>query len=149
MRRWVAMTTEDELRRVTVGEPMRQDGPVLLADPDPGWAAAFEREAARVRTVLGDRVLRLEHVGSTSVPSLPAKPIVDMLLVVADPADEPAWLAPLEAAGGGRPRSRGCSRSGTVCGAIRAIASATRRPSESSPRGTSATSRTTLMRRLA
>jgi GrpB-like predicted nucleotidyltransferase (UPF0157 family) len=44
-------------------------------------------------------VLALEHVGSTSVPGLPAKPIVDMLLIVADPADEPAYLPALEAAG--------------------------------------------------
>src|SRR5262249_12697668 len=49
--------------------------------------------------ILGDRVLRLEHVGSTSVPGLVAKPLIDMLLVVADPAAEEAYVAPLEAAG--------------------------------------------------
>lgn len=48
----------------------------------------FEREAARVRKLLGDRVLQLEHIGSTSVPGLSAKPIIDMLLVLADPAEE-------------------------------------------------------------
>jgi GrpB-like predicted nucleotidyltransferase (UPF0157 family) len=46
----------------------------------------------RIRAVLGERVLRLEHIGSTSVPELAAKPIIDILLVVADPADEPAYL---------------------------------------------------------
>jgi GrpB-like predicted nucleotidyltransferase (UPF0157 family) len=49
--------------------------------------------------VLGDQVLLLEHVGSTSVPGLPAKPIIDMLLVVADSAREDAYVAPMEAAG--------------------------------------------------
>jgi GrpB-like predicted nucleotidyltransferase (UPF0157 family) len=49
--------------------------------------------------VLGDRVLLLEHVGSTSVPGLPAKPLIDMLLVVADSADEAAYVDDLEAAG--------------------------------------------------
>jgi GrpB-like predicted nucleotidyltransferase (UPF0157 family) len=48
---------------------------------------------------LGERVLRLEHVGSTSVPGLVAKPIIDILLVVADPADEAAYLPALERAG--------------------------------------------------
>jgi GrpB-like predicted nucleotidyltransferase (UPF0157 family) len=93
------MTTEEELRRVTVGEPERHDAPIHLADPDPAWPALYERVAARVRGALGDRVLMLEHVGSTSVPGLPAKPIIDVVLVVADPADEPAWLPALEAAG--------------------------------------------------
>jgi GrpB-like predicted nucleotidyltransferase (UPF0157 family) len=59
----------------------------------------YEREAARVRGILGDRVLLLEHAGSTSVPGLPAKPIVDMLLAVADSADEPGYVPALEAAG--------------------------------------------------
>ena len=49
--------------------------------------------------MLGERVVQLEHIGSTSVPGLAAKPIIDILLVVADPADEPAWLPDLEAAG--------------------------------------------------
>jgi GrpB-like predicted nucleotidyltransferase (UPF0157 family) len=52
-----------------------------------------------VRTALGERVLRLEHVGSTSVPGLCAKPIVDIVLAVASSADEPAYVPALEAAG--------------------------------------------------
>ena len=75
------------------------DGPVFLADYDPAWPALYEREAARVRGILGDRVLLLEHAGSTSVPGLPAKPIIDMLLVVADSSDEPAYVPMMEAAG--------------------------------------------------
>jgi GrpB-like predicted nucleotidyltransferase (UPF0157 family) len=49
--------------------------------------------------VLGERVVRLEHVGSTSVPGLAAKPIIDLLLVVPDSSDEPAYVPDLEAAG--------------------------------------------------
>ena len=84
---------------VTIGARRRVDGPMLLADYDPGWPALYEREAARVRGILGDRVLLLEHAGSTSVPGLPAKPIIDMLLAVADSADEPAYVPAMEAAG--------------------------------------------------
>ena len=90
---------ERELRAAWVTEPPKLDGQIRLADYDPAWPGLFEREAARIRAVLGDRVLRLEHIGSTSVPGLAAKPIIDMLLIVADPADEDAYVAPLEQAG--------------------------------------------------
>ena len=90
---------EQRLRAAWVDEPPRLDGPVLLAEYDPRWPVLYEREAARIRSVLGARVLLLEHVGSTSVPGLAAKPIIDILLVVADPADEPSYLMPLEQAG--------------------------------------------------
>src|SRR5215471_2194090 len=83
---------ERYFREVRLGEPQRLDGPVLLAEYDPGWPGLYEREAARIRSVLGDRVLLLEHVGSTSVPGLAAKPRIDMLLVVANSADEPSYL---------------------------------------------------------
>ena len=63
--------TEDELRAVTIGEPTPLAA--KIADYDPSWPALFEREAARIRAALGVRTLLLEHVGSTSVPGLPAK----------------------------------------------------------------------------
>jgi GrpB-like predicted nucleotidyltransferase (UPF0157 family) len=72
---------------------------IVLADYDPQWPRLFEREAARVRAVLGPQVLRLEHTGSTSVPGLCAKPIVDMTLELPDSADEPGYVPPMEAAG--------------------------------------------------
>ena len=53
----------------------------------------------RIRAALGTGVLRLEHTGSTSVPGLAAKPIIDILAVVADPADEASYVPALEAAG--------------------------------------------------
>jgi GrpB-like predicted nucleotidyltransferase (UPF0157 family) len=94
-----APTTEEELRAVTVGELQPLSGPILLVDYDPNWPAQFEGEATRVRAVLGARVLRIEHVGSTSIPGLAAKPIIDVLLVVADATDEGAFVPALEAAG--------------------------------------------------
>lgn len=72
---------------------------VDVVEPDPAWPLAYDAVAALVREALGLRVLLLQHVGSTSVPDLPAKPILDVDLVVADPEAEPRWLPPLEAAG--------------------------------------------------
>src|SRR5579871_969563 len=91
--------SEDELRARTVGELQPLSSPIWIAEYDPGWPRRFETAAQVIRSVLGERVLRLEHVGSTSVPGLAAKPIIDILLVVADPADEASYLAPLERAG--------------------------------------------------
>lgn len=89
----------ERIERATIGAPRRLDGQVTLVEYDPTWPGLFEREAERVRRLLGDRVLALEHVGSTSVPGLLAKPIIDMLLVVADSADEAAYVGVLEPAG--------------------------------------------------
>lgn len=90
---------EEEIQAAYVGKLAPLAGPVYIADYDHEWPRLFEREAKRIRAALGDRVLLLEHTGSTSVPGLAAKPKIDMLLVVADSADEPAYVPPLEAAG--------------------------------------------------
>ena len=74
-------------------------GTIRIADYDPAWPEIFRQEAERVQGTLGERVMRLEHVGSTSVPGLGAKPIVDMVLEIADSADEPQYVPALEAAG--------------------------------------------------
>jgi len=66
---------------------------------DPAWPGLFEREAARIRDILGDTALLVEHAGSTSVPGLMAKPIIDMVLVVPDTTDEDAYVPALTAAG--------------------------------------------------
>jgi len=95
----VADDRDEYMASVTVGARRRVDGPIYLADYDPSWPVLYEREAARIRGVLGDRVLTLEHVGSTSVPGLPAKPIIDILLAVPDSADEADYVPPMEAAG--------------------------------------------------
>jgi len=91
--------TEDEIRRVTVGDLQRLDRTIPMADYDQRWPQLFDREASRIRAVLEDRALRIEHVGSTSVPGLVAKPIIDILLVVPDSACEPEYLPALESAG--------------------------------------------------
>lgn len=82
-----------------VNTPTTVDGQIIIVDYDHTWPELFEREAARIRTALGDRALRIEHIGSTAVPGLPAKPCIDILLVVANAADEPAYVPDLEAAG--------------------------------------------------
>lgn len=91
--------TEEQIRSAQLGVLVPLAGPVQIVDYDPQWPRLFEREAERVRTALGDQVLMLEHIGSTSVPGLAAKPKIDMLLVVADSADERAYVPSLEAAG--------------------------------------------------
>jgi GrpB-like predicted nucleotidyltransferase (UPF0157 family) len=92
-------TTEAELRAAWVREPPKLTGKVRLVDYEPDWPRLYRREAERIRSLLGERVVRVEHIGSTSVPGLAAKPIVDVLLVVPDSADEAAYVPELEAAG--------------------------------------------------
>jgi len=92
-------TNEEALRAVTIGELAVLAGPVQLSEYDPGWPALFEREATRIREALGDQVRRLEHVGSTSVPGLAAKPIIDVVLAVPDSTAEDDHVPPMEAAG--------------------------------------------------
>lgn len=85
--------------RIWIGRLKPLNGPILLKDYSSEWPALFLREAARVRKVLGAQILQIEHVGSTSIPGLAAKPIIDMLLVIADSADEAAYAPAMEGAG--------------------------------------------------
>lgn len=66
---------------------------------DPTWSDTFGHVAADIRTALGPLVLALEHVGSTSVPGLEAKPVIDIDLTVSDPADEASYIPALETLG--------------------------------------------------
>lgn len=90
---------EEYLQKVTVGGLKPHNAPIAITEYDPHWPELFDREANRIRSLLGSKVLQLEHVGSTSVPGLCAKPIIDVLLVVADSSDEPSYIPALEAAG--------------------------------------------------
>lgn len=72
---------------------------IRLVDYDPSWPARFREHAARIATALGDGVIRIEHIGSTAVPGLAAKPKIDVLLVVSDSADEGSYVPQLESAG--------------------------------------------------
>ncbi|HEY0636582.1 MAG TPA: GrpB family protein [Pseudonocardiaceae bacterium] len=94
-----AASTDEEIEAYTVGAPRMLNTTVHLDEYDPTWPARFERQARLVREALGDAVLTLDHVGSTSIPGIAAKPIIDMCLVVADTTDEDAYVPPLEAAG--------------------------------------------------
>ncbi|KKI86683.1 GrpB family protein [Shouchella clausii] len=91
--------SDEDLQKVTVGERKPHNAPVTLLEYDPEWPNQFDREASRIRSVLGNKVLQLEHVGSTSIPGLCAKPIIDILLVVIDSADETTYVPDLEKAG--------------------------------------------------
>jgi len=91
--------TEEQIRAAWVVERPVHDAPIHLAEYDPEWPALFRREEERVRRALGEKVLRLEHIGSTSVPGLAAKPIIDICLVLADTSDEAGYVPALEAAG--------------------------------------------------
>ena len=94
-----AEVSDEDLQAVTVGVRVPHNAPVELADYDPAWPAMFEWEERRIRGALGERVVQLEHTGSTSIPGLAAKPIIDITLLVPDSADEAAYVPRLEAAG--------------------------------------------------
>jgi GrpB-like predicted nucleotidyltransferase (UPF0157 family)/GNAT superfamily N-acetyltransferase len=91
--------TEEQIRAAHVREVKALNGRVVIVDYDSQWPELFEREAARIRGVLAERALGIEHVGSTAVPGLPVKPIIDIVLVVTDSADEAAYASVLVAAG--------------------------------------------------
>ncbi|HEX4747327.1 MAG TPA: GrpB family protein [Gaiellaceae bacterium] len=91
--------TDEEILAVHIVELPQHNAPIHLAEYDPEWPLLYEREAGRIRGALGQKALRIEHVGSTSVPGLAAKPVIDIDLVVADSADEPAYVPELVAAG--------------------------------------------------
>jgi GrpB-like predicted nucleotidyltransferase (UPF0157 family) len=91
--------SDEEIRAVTIGDVPEHNATIQLAEYDPEWPRLYEHEAARIRGALSDKALRVEHIGSTSVPGLDAKPIIDIALVVADSSDEPSYVPELEAAG--------------------------------------------------
>jgi GrpB-like predicted nucleotidyltransferase (UPF0157 family) len=72
---------------------------IKIVDYDAGWPGKFETHAAVVAAALRDAALRIEHIGSTSVPGLAAKPIIDILVVVENSAAESSYVPQLEAAG--------------------------------------------------
>lgn len=82
-----------------VRPPRPHQGPICLAPSDPMWPRRYAEVAARIRQALGPVAVVVEHVGSTSVPGLAAKPFLDVLLLVPDPGDEAAYVPRLEAAG--------------------------------------------------
>jgi GrpB-like predicted nucleotidyltransferase (UPF0157 family) len=73
--------------------PMRA---VAIVASDPRWPERFRELAGQIRTALGPAALGIEHVDSTAVPGLAAKPVIDIDLTVADPADEASYVPALE-----------------------------------------------------
>ena len=92
-------TTETELKAITIGEVKKLDGKIQLCEYDPNWPALYSREEQRLRVALGEKALRVEHAGSTAVPGLIAKPVIDVVLVVADTRNEATYVPALEAQG--------------------------------------------------
>ena len=88
---------EERVREAIIGDV--ESPAIVIADYDPAWPERFRREAAKIRAALGEAALAIEHIGSTSVPGLSAKPIVDILLVVEDSSNETSYVPALEGAG--------------------------------------------------
>jgi GrpB-like predicted nucleotidyltransferase (UPF0157 family) len=88
--------TKAILDAVTVGGARPHGGPVYLSEYDPAWPELFAKEAARIARLLGETTFRIEHIGSTSVPGLAAKPVIDIVMAVVDSSDEASYVAPLE-----------------------------------------------------
>ncbi len=86
----------DDVPEFIGGPEQRQ---IELVPYDAGWAERFLAEQSRIARALGPVAARIEHIGSTSVPGLAAKPIIDILVTVTDADDERPFRAPLEDAG--------------------------------------------------
>lgn len=88
--------SDEELGAVRLGgAPTPHNAPIHLAPYDPTWPAQYAREEAKIRAALGDRALLVEHVGSTSIPGISAKPLIDILLAVANSANEDSYVSAL------------------------------------------------------
>lgn len=90
---------EEQLRAITIGELTPYATKVVIEDYNPAWPDWFEWDRTRIAAALGPAALSIEHAGSTSVPGLPAKPIIDILLQVEDTASEFTYVPHLEAVG--------------------------------------------------
>jgi GrpB-like predicted nucleotidyltransferase (UPF0157 family) len=102
----VKLTAEEIVRHHGVDEDENPwvDGPpppttVVIVDYDPAWPDRYASLASSVRAALGDRVLEIDHVGSTSVTGLAAKDVIDIDLTVVDPRNEGAYIPALVADG--------------------------------------------------
>ncbi len=94
-----ARYTDEKKTQVWVQGQAPFNSTVELVDYDPDWPNQYEHHRQRIVEQMGDRIVLLEHVGSTSVAGLAAKPRIDILLIVEDSANEAAYIPALEAAG--------------------------------------------------
>jgi GrpB-like predicted nucleotidyltransferase (UPF0157 family) len=95
----VSMSPSDARQRRLRGVASGDRTPVELEAYDPRWPDVFERVAAETRDAIGTLALEMHHIGSTAVPGLVAKPVIDIALVVADSSDEASYLPALERGG--------------------------------------------------
>ena len=95
----MTQASNEEIEAADVGRLTVHDDTIYLADYEETWAGLFASHAERIRGALGAVALGVEHVGSTAVPGLAAKPIIDIVVTVPDSSDESAFVAALEAAG--------------------------------------------------
>ena len=93
------MTTQEYLNKVTIGKVSELSGRIELKEYDPVWTTLYEAERQKISNALNPDGIIIEHVGSTSVPGLCAKPIIDILLLVKDSSDESSYVPKLEKAG--------------------------------------------------
>ena len=93
------MTTKEYLEQVTIGKLSELSGRILLKEYNPAWATRYEEERRKISQALGQDGVAIEHVGSTSVPGLCAKPILDILLLVKDASVEGSYVPALVEAG--------------------------------------------------
>ena len=80
-----------------IGGPEKRD--ITIVDYNPTWVVEFQKHAKIIADALGNTALQIEHIGSTAVPGLAAKPIIDILVVVPDSSDESTYLPQLEKVG--------------------------------------------------
>ena len=90
---------EEQLKAVTIGTRVPLNSTIELVAYDSEWPKLYAKLEGLVRAALGSNAVLIEHVGSTSVPGLSAKPIIDMILAVEDSADENAYVPQLEKQG--------------------------------------------------
>ena len=88
---------DTELDAILIGG--REQHSIVIVDYDNAWPAKAASMAQMIQDALGPTALSVEHIGSTSVPGLAAKPVIDLLLVVADIDDEDCYVVPLESIG--------------------------------------------------
>jgi GrpB-like predicted nucleotidyltransferase (UPF0157 family) len=91
--------SDEQLAAVTLGELQPYAVKVVVEDYNPEWPTWYAAEESAIRAVLADTVLQIEHTGSTSVPRLAAKPIIDIVLLVPDSATEATYVPQLEGLG--------------------------------------------------
>ncbi|MGC5319126.1 GrpB family protein [Micromonospora arida] len=91
--------TPEQVDAGLVGEPPRTWESVVIEEYDPSWAQRFVNVRSSLTEALGDLIIGVEHVGSTAVPGLAAKPVIDVDLVIEDTADEATYLPALERLG--------------------------------------------------